>query len=493
MGYENRTFQSTTANTPPTGTDPLVDNTALGDVQAIKLLDPTAGSTDPLIGQKARAGSMPTALSTEDAALLADLLTNTAFQARIPTNGQKAMAASLPVVVASDQSAIPVSASSLPLPSGAATEATLANVATAANQSTLNTRIGDVTETAPATDTASSGLNGRLQRIAQRLSSLIALIPAALTSAGGFKVSLLEQVGTDTTLQNAVSATGNGATLDVSGVGTIAIQIIGTFSATITFEANIDGTNWVSILGVSAQTGSAATSTTGMGMFRFSVAGYKQFRARVTWTSGTSVTVIAHTLPDSAPALVSPNVTQSGTWTVQPGNTQNTTPWLASPIATTIDVTVTRPNDTTAYAANDELSDSTSAPAVITVTGAARASGGSVRLISARLIDSSNQATKPQLLIFLFDTTTTPGNDNSAFAPSDSVMNTCVGVLPFNIWYPGDDTSGATGNAVSPYMGPVLNIKTSGSANLFARIKVLNAYTPTAQEAFKLRLDFMQD
>lgn len=37
---------------------------------------------------------------------------------------------------------------------------------------TLNTRVGDLTETAPANDTASSGLNGRLQRIAQRLTSI---------------------------------------------------------------------------------------------------------------------------------------------------------------------------------------------------------------------------------------------------------------------------------------------------------------------------------
>jgi hypothetical protein len=36
--------------------------------------------------------------------------------------------------------------------------------------------IGALTETAPASDTASSGLNGRLQRIAQRLTSLIALM-----------------------------------------------------------------------------------------------------------------------------------------------------------------------------------------------------------------------------------------------------------------------------------------------------------------------------
>lgn len=41
-------------------------------------------------------------------------------------------------------------------------------------------RMGIVTETAPASDTASSGLNGRLQRIAQRITSLIALFPTAL-------------------------------------------------------------------------------------------------------------------------------------------------------------------------------------------------------------------------------------------------------------------------------------------------------------------------
>lgn len=56
-------------------------------------------------------------------------------------------------------------------------------LATSALQTTLNTEVGIVTETAPANDTASSGLNGRLQRIAQRLTSLMALLPTALGSA----------------------------------------------------------------------------------------------------------------------------------------------------------------------------------------------------------------------------------------------------------------------------------------------------------------------
>ncbi|MER9355574.1 hypothetical protein NKI61_20090 [Mesorhizobium sp. M0514] len=53
--------------------------------------------------------------------------------------------------------------------------------------------IGSLTETAPASDTASSGLNGRLQRIAQRITSLIALVPASLgtkTAANSLAVTL---------------------------------------------------------------------------------------------------------------------------------------------------------------------------------------------------------------------------------------------------------------------------------------------------------------
>lgn len=65
--------------------------------------------------------------------------------------------------------------------------------ATAANQITEQGFIGALTETAPATDTASSGLNGRLQRIAQRLTSLLALFPASIgqkTAAASFSVTL---------------------------------------------------------------------------------------------------------------------------------------------------------------------------------------------------------------------------------------------------------------------------------------------------------------
>lgn len=56
------------------------------------------------------------------------------------TLGQKVSASSLPVVIASDQSAVPISASSLPLPTGAATSANQTTEITALG--TINTTLG---------------------------------------------------------------------------------------------------------------------------------------------------------------------------------------------------------------------------------------------------------------------------------------------------------------------------------------------------------------
>lgn len=76
-------------------------------------------------------------------------------------------------------------------------------------------RMGIITETAPASDTASSGINGRLQRIAQQLTSLIALVPTALTSLGNFKVALAEWTGVAVTPTHSVvtATTTSGALL----------------------------------------------------------------------------------------------------------------------------------------------------------------------------------------------------------------------------------------------------------------------------------------
>jgi hypothetical protein len=116
--------------------------------------------------------------------------------------------------------ALPVSAASLPLPSGAATETTLASVLT---QSDFDTKVGSLTEAAPASDTASSGVNGRLQRIAQRLTSLIALLPTSLGSGGGLKVD-----GSGTALPVTIGvSTSGGVSVAAGSIGATATAVKG--------------------------------------------------------------------------------------------------------------------------------------------------------------------------------------------------------------------------------------------------------------------------
>jgi hypothetical protein len=79
---------------------------------------------------------------------------------------------------------LPVTMASTPLPSGAATETTLAS---RLSESDFDTKVGALNESAPASDTASSGLNGRLQRIAQRLTSLLAVFPTTIDTNSGSK------------------------------------------------------------------------------------------------------------------------------------------------------------------------------------------------------------------------------------------------------------------------------------------------------------------
>lgn len=71
--------------------------------------------------------------------------------------------------------------------------------ATAANQSTANTELGSLTETAPGTDTASSGLNGRLQRIAQNLTTVNTSITSNSTAPLPTGTNLIGKVGIDQT------------------------------------------------------------------------------------------------------------------------------------------------------------------------------------------------------------------------------------------------------------------------------------------------------
>jgi len=90
-------------------------------------------------------------------------------------------------------------------------------------------------------------------------------------------------------------ANGEFLLLDVRGLGGVALQLSGTFSMTVQFEATVDGQTWVSLRMLPSSSVSGATSSTSSGAWSANVAGFKLMRARVSaYTSGSAdVTFLA--------------------------------------------------------------------------------------------------------------------------------------------------------------------------------------------------------
>ena len=154
-----------------------------------------------------------------------------------------------------------------------------------------------------------------------------------------------------------------------------------------------------------------------------------------------------------------------------------------------VSATLTRPANTTAYTAGDELTDT--GGAILAFPGCVQSSGGSGILASITVIDAANAATDPQLDVFVFDTTSVPQADNAAFAPSDAVMNTLVTAVSMGSAVAGDAAS--TGNLLFQARNlaePFTCV--AGSTSLFVRLVMRNAYVPVSGEVFVVRLGICQ-
>lgn len=278
-----------------------------------------------------------------------------------------------------------------------------------------STRVGALTETAPSGDTDSSGLNGRLQRVAQRLTALIALLPSSIgqkARAASLAVALSSE--------------------DVTAL-----------TAPVVTATDLD------IRDLSSATDSVAVTDGGGSLTVDGSVGLAASEAHLGEVGGRTRVISA---------------------------------------------TLTRPADTAAYAAGDAVTNSTSAPSVITFDDCARVANGSGVIVGVTMVDSANQSTPGVFELWLFDTAFTADNDNSAFTPTDAECTTVVGIVPFALSYVGDATSGAGGNRV--YIASNLNIPfqaTGGGDSLYGAIVVRNAYTPVSGETFTARLRILQD
>lgn len=153
---------------------------------------------------------------------------------------------------------------------------------------------------------------------------------------------------------------------------------------------------------------------------------------------------------------------------------------------------IVRPADSNAYVDGDEVSNSTSSPTILAISGCSRVNGGSGVITNVSLIASDCPTTAPTFEIWLFDSTSTPNNDNSSFAPLDAVVSTCIGVVNFPSSFKGDSSSG--GNRVF-LSGPISLpfVCENASTSLYVRLVVRSAYSPISGLTYTVRLGIVQD
>lgn len=158
-----------------------------------------------------------------------------------------------------------------------------------------------------------------------------------------------------------------------------------------------------------------------------------------------------------------------------------------------VSVELTRPADTTAYAAKDVISDSTSSPSVLTFANFARVNEGSGMIIRARLMTHQKTNTASYRL-HLFHTAPPAINDNSPYTLLYANAANRIGAVDFGAMATEDATNSTAAASMRPsadggYPTPNLWFQaTSGSRAIYGILETLSAFTPASGQKFTVEL-----
>jgi len=276
------------------------------------------------------------------------------------------------------------------------------------------------------------------------------------------------------TMQNAVTANGNGTTLNVNEYATAVLEIRGTFSATINFECSIDGTNWYPVL-ATKNDGIISSSCSTAGLYEIKVAAWKSIRARVSGYVSGNVTVVGKVSP-----LVNAEKSMQLTGSLPSGNEHvGQVGYTLKKVATNF----TRPSDTTPYTVGDAITNSTSAPVVFQLDlGALGAvAGQAVEVRKIAVISSAKQAILPLMNIYLSNVTFTATNDNSALDIADEVMQAG------GAWFNTDIQNYTASNSrVSQQNISIPMTLADADTKLYGILQDTIGYTPASGEVFTI-------
>lgn len=145
----------------------------------------------------------------------------------------------------------------------------------------------------------------------------------------------------------------------------------------------------------------------------------------------------------------------------------------------------TRPANTDDYAVNNAVSNSTSAPTILTFANAARVNGGSGYLVKAELCTDQAECTAA-FRLHLFTTSVTPVNDNAAYTSLWVNQSARVGYLDFlTVSQEGAGSTSAFGLWVG---SPLLYVCDAASTTLYGLLETKSIFTPASGQNFAIKL-----
>lgn len=140
-----------------------------------------------------------------------------------------------------------------------------------------------------------------------------------------------------------------------------------------------------------------------------------------------------------------------------------------------------RPADTNVYAVNDNISNSTSSPTILTFGSAARFSGGSGYITHAILL-TDQAANVSAFRLHLYSTTLTAINDNAAMSVLYSNRSTYQGYIDF----PAAITNGSDTACSQSVQSPLPYI--CSGTSLFGQLQTVTGFTPASAQNFFINL-----
>ncbi len=144
----------------------------------------------------------------------------------------------------------------------------------------------------------------------------------------------------------------------------------------------------------------------------------------------------------------------------------------------------TRPADTTAYAANDAIADSTTAPTLLSFANCANGVGGQGYIVKTRLLTNQKTCTARFRLSF-YHTAPSPVNDNAPkpmlYANKDKLIGS-IDLDPCNTEDTTSDAAYALSTTLLPY------VCAAADTTIYCILTTLDAFTPASAQQFFLEI-----